>query len=95
MLIADSISVVFRSGIFMVAADGVVSWEGKAATDPATEVKVELQPTPLPDATIRAFVFADISPTNSAPDLPAESGLAGFVGHITDTLGEVTTELPI
>ncbi|MBP6677211.1 MAG: hypothetical protein KA185_18160, partial [Vitreoscilla sp.] len=78
---------------FKVAADGVVSWEGKAATDPATEVKVELQPTPLPDATIRAFVFADISPTNSAPDLPAESGLAGFVGHITDTLGEVTTDV--
>ncbi|MBK7615902.1 MAG: hypothetical protein IPJ08_16090 [Burkholderiales bacterium] len=78
---------------FKVAADGVVSWEGKAATDPAAEVRVELQPTPLPDATIRAFVFADISPTNSAPDLPAESGLAGFVGHITDTLGEVTTDV--
>ena len=78
---------------FKVAADGIVSWEGKAATDPAAEVKIELQPTPLPDATIRAFVFADISPTNSAPDLPAESGLAGFVGHITDTLGEVTTDV--
>lgn len=78
---------------FKVAANGAVTWEGKAATDPTEEVKIELQPTPLPDAAIRAFVFADISPTNSAPDLPAESGLAGFVGHITDTLGEVTTDV--
>ena len=38
-------------------------------------------------------MFEDISPTNSAPDLPAEHGLAGFQGHITDYLGEVTTDV--
>ena len=32
-------------------------------------------------------------PTNSAPDVPAEHGLAGFVGHIADYLGEVTTDV--
>ena len=33
-------------------------------------------------------VFADIAPTNGRTT-PASTGLAGFVGHITDTLGEV------
>ncbi len=54
---------------------------------------MELQPGPLPDAQIQAAVFEDISPVNSAPDLPAEHGLAGFQGHITDYLGEVTTNV--
>lgn len=40
-------------------------------------VTVILQPTPLPDAQIQAAVFEDVSPVNSAPDLPAEHGLAG------------------
>ena len=56
-------------------------------------VTVEMQPYPLPDAQIQAAVFEDISPVNSAPDLPAEHGLAGFQGHITDYLGEVTTDV--
>lgn len=70
-----------------------VSWQGKAPGDPASQVKVELQPGPLPDAQIQTAVFEDISPVNSAPDLPAEHGLAGFQGHITDYLGEVTTNV--
>ena len=72
---------------------GTVTWEGKAAGAPASEVLVELQPTPLPDAQIQAAVFEDVSPVNSAPDLPAEHGLAGFQGHILDVLGEVTTNV--
>ena len=56
-------------------------------------VTVEMQPTPLPDATIQAEVFEDISPTNGAPDVPAEHGMAGFQGHIADYLGEVTTDV--
>jgi uncharacterized repeat protein (TIGR01451 family) len=56
-------------------------------------VTVALQPAPLPDAQIQAAVFEDISPVNSAPDLPAEHGMAGFQGHITDYLGEVTTNV--
>jgi hypothetical protein len=38
-------------------------------------------------------VFEDTAPTNSAPDAPAEHGLAGFVGHITDYIDEVTTDV--
>ncbi|MCW2797968.1 SdrD B-like domain-containing protein, partial [Nocardioides sp.] len=55
-------------------------------------VSVELQPNPLPDATLRAQVFADIAPTNGTLD-PGDEGLANFVGHITDYLGEVTTDV--
>ncbi len=80
-------------GRHFTVAGSSVTWEGKAGGDPASEVKVELQPAPLPDAQIQAAVFEDISPVNSAPDLPAEHGLAGFQGHITDYLGEVTTNL--
>ncbi|HEY7723773.1 MAG TPA: hypothetical protein VH880_00455, partial [Anaeromyxobacteraceae bacterium] len=61
---------------------------------PATvAVTVEMQPWPLPTATIQAAVFEDVSPVNGAPDLPAEHGLAGFQGHIADYLGEVTTDV--
>jgi hypothetical protein len=59
----------------------------------SSSVTVELQPTPLPDAQIQSAVFEDVSPVNSAPDLPAEHGLAGFQGHIYDVLGEVTTDV--
>jgi uncharacterized repeat protein (TIGR01451 family) len=58
-----------------------------------TPLVVELQPTPLPTATIKAQVFEDISPTNSAPDLPAEHGLPGFRGQIADYLGQVITDV--
>ena len=56
-------------------------------------VTVEMQPYDLPDATIQAAVFEDMAPTNSAPDVPAERGLAGFVGHISDYIDEVTTDV--
>ncbi len=38
-------------------------------------------------------MFEDVAPTNSAPDVPAERGLAGFVGHINDYIDEVTTDV--
>ncbi len=56
-------------------------------------VTVEMQPYDLPDATIQAEVFEDVAPTNSAPDVPAERGLAGFEGHIADYIDEVTTDV--
>lgn len=80
-------------GRHFTVAGSNVTWQGKLPSDPVSEVKVELQPAPLPDAQIQAAVFEDISPVNSAPDLPAEHGLAGFQGHITDYLGEVTTNV--
>ena len=79
--------------LISVIADGY-RLDGAHFTVPMNgPVTVSLQPFPLPDATIRAFVFEDISPTNGAPDVPAENGLAGFVGHIADYIGEVTTDV--
>jgi len=47
----------------------------------------------LPDGTIQAEVFEDSAPTNSAPDVPAERGIAGFTAHIADYIDEVTTDV--
>ncbi len=55
-------------------------------------LKIEMQPTPLPDGTLRAFVFEDNAPTNMGPDT-GEQNLEGFVGHITDTLGEIQSDV--
>jgi large repetitive protein len=41
-------------------------------------IQVLVQPTPLPTAQIRIFVFEDNFPINNAPDLPAEAGLPDF-----------------
>lgn len=57
------------------------------------DVTVEMQPYDLPAATIQAEVFEDTAPTNSAPDVPAERGIAGFVAHISDYIDEVTTNV--
>jgi SdrD B-like protein len=53
---------------------------------------VELQPQPLPTATIQAQVFQDTSQANGQIDAN-EDGLAGFAGQIADTLGQVTTDV--
>ena len=81
--------------LISVLADGF-KLDGVHFTMPMTDtdsVNVELQPTPLPTATIKAQVFEDISPVNSAPDLPIEHGLAGFTGQIKDYLGQVITDV--
>ena len=55
-------------------------------------VTVGVQPNPLPDSTLRAYVFQDEASTNMAID-NGEPGLPNFQGHINDTLGEITTDL--
>jgi hypothetical protein len=56
------------------------------------DLTVTLQPTPLPDGTLRAFVFEDNAPTNMGYDT-GEATMAGFEGHIVDSLGLVTTDV--
>ena len=76
-----------------VLADGY-KIDGAHFTVPAPgPVTVKMQPYDLPDGTIQAAVFEDMAPTNSAPDVPGERGLAGFVGHIKDYIDEVTTDV--
>ncbi len=55
-------------------------------------VEVPLQPSPLPTATIKAQVFADITSANGQYD-PGEDGLTGFQGFIADYIGQVTTDV--
>ena len=55
-------------------------------------VDVPLQPVPLPTATIKAQIFADVTSTNGQYD-PGEDGLPGFAGFITDYIGQVTTDV--
>ena len=55
-------------------------------------VEVPLQPVPLPTATIKAQIFADVTSTNGQYD-PGEDGLPGFQGFITDYIGQVTTDV--
>ena len=81
--------------LISVLADGY-KIDGAHFTVPLDDpgiVTVEMQPYDLPDATIQAEVFEDVAPTNSAPDVPAERGLAGFEGHIKDYIDEVTTDV--
>ncbi len=55
-------------------------------------VEVPLQPLPLPTATIKAQVFADVTEANGQFD-PGEDGLPGFTGKITDYIGQVNTDV--
>lgn len=78
--------------LISVLADGY-KLDGEHFSVPLSgPITVAMQPFPVPDGTIRAMVFEDNAPTNSAPDMPAENGLEGFIGHISDYIGEVTTD---
>jgi hypothetical protein len=59
--------------------------------DPGT-VTVELQPHPLPPATIRIKAYEDVSPTNGMFD-PGENGLPGAKALISDILGQVSVDV--
>ena len=81
--------------LISVIADGF-KLDGALFTIPMESpglVTVELQPTPLPTATIRARVFEDNDPVNGAPDEPGENGLAGFKARLMDYIGEVSTDV--
>jgi uncharacterized repeat protein (TIGR01451 family) len=56
-------------------------------------VTVELQPHPLPAATMRIKAFEDVSPTNGMFDAPAENGLPGAKALINDILGQVSVDV--
>ncbi len=91
---ADSIDLPDGRYLISVLADGF-KLDGEHFTMPLADndvVTVAVQPDPLPDSTLRAQVYDDEAMTNGAID-NGEAGLAGFQGHINDTLGEVTTDV--
>ena len=89
--------------LISVLADGYKvggAWFALPIEEPGL-ITVELQPHPLPAATISIRVFNDVSITNGAPDQPAEdyvpggtiTSMAGFEAHVADWLGETTTDV--
>jgi PKD repeat protein len=81
--------------LISVLADGY-KMSGAHFTVPLADpglVTVELQPHPLPSATMRIKVYEDISPINGAFDAPGEFGLPGFFAIIKDPAGDVTTDV--
>ncbi|MDH5330329.1 MAG: prealbumin-like fold domain-containing protein, partial [Aquincola sp.] len=71
---------VAAQGYQMGGAPVVFSNGGATAT-------VYLNQYPLPTAQISVFVFNDNSPINGAPDLPQETGLAGFQVRLIEAGG--------
>jgi hypothetical protein len=81
--------------LISVLADGY-KMSGAHFTMPLADpglVTVELQPHPLPSATMRIRVYEDISPINGQFDAPGEFGLPGFFAVIKDPAGDVTTDV--
>ena len=81
--------------LLSVLADGYKN-DGIHFTVPLADpglLTVQVQPHPLPPATMVIQVFHDRSMTNGQYDAPVEQGLAGFRASINDILGEVTTDI--
>ena len=55
-------------------------------------VVVQMNPTPLPLATIQIQVYQDQVPVDATYEADAEHGIAGFGAHLTDVFGEVSTD---
>ena len=60
--------------------------------DEGDVILVELQPNPLPLATVKVRVFHDNHMVNSEDDIPLEDGLEGFHVVLHDRIGEVTVD---
>ncbi len=61
-----------------VLPDGGYQMGGAAVAPGQSSVNIVVNKTPIPTAQISIFVFNDNQPINGAPDLPQETGLAGF-----------------
>ncbi len=78
--------------IVSVKADGYEIGAGYFDVPLTAPVKVELQPYPLPLATVRVRVFQDIVPADGVYEIDAEPGIRGFRAYLNDLLGDVSTD---
>ncbi|MGI5238969.1 SdrD B-like domain-containing protein [Dactylosporangium sp. CA-139066] len=79
--------------LISVTADGYkIDGEHFTINGATTDVTVAMQPYPLPLGTIRIRVFNDSVPVDGTYEVGAEPGLAGFTAHVSDVMGEVTTD---
>jgi SdrD B-like protein len=94
-ILNDATSLTLPDGRYLISvlADGY-KLDGLHFSIPRANplLTVDLQPDPLPTATVQALVFGDTSLADGQIDAN-EDGLAGFGGHIADTLGEVSTDV--
>jgi len=72
--------------VSVLPAAGFSIGGGRLRGDQA-QLTVLVQPLPLPTAQITVFVYEDVLPINNIPDLPAETGLAGFTIMLEDAGG--------
>ncbi len=86
--------------LISVLADGYKLGGGHFTIPHASPLEtVALQPYPLPLGTVRVRVFHDNAPVDGTYEAGSETGsqggqvnLNGFVAHLSDVLGEVTTD---
>jgi hypothetical protein len=79
--------------LISVTADGYkIDGEHFTVNGATTAVTVAMQPYPLPLGTIRIRVFNDSVPVDGTYEVNAEQGIAGFTAHLSDVMGEVTTD---
>ncbi|GAA1974470.1 hypothetical protein GCM10009798_39640 [Nocardioides panacihumi] len=79
--------------LLSVTADGYkIGGQHFVVAGDTQTVKVDLDPTPLPLATIRIDVFDDSVPVDGTFEVDAERPLAGFTAHLTDVFGDVSTD---
>ena len=102
-ILSDNTTLTLQPGRYLISviADGF-KLDGQWFTIPMEEdvnnpgvatVNVSMQPLPLPTASLVIKVFEDNGLPNSAADVPAEAGLAGFEGHLGDIGGDVTNDV--
>jgi hypothetical protein len=79
--------------LISLTADGYKIDGAHFTVDGGTQrVTVSMQPYPLPLGNIRMRVFNDSVPVDGTYEVGSEAGLAGFTPHLSDVLGEVTTD---
>ncbi|WP_329045916.1 hypothetical protein OG738_30290 [Amycolatopsis sp. NBC_01488] len=79
--------------LISLTADGYKIDGAHFTVDGGTQrVTVAMQPYPLPLGNVRIRVFNDSVPVDATYEVGAESGLAGFTAHLSDVLGEVSTD---
>src|SRR5689334_8254459 len=92
----DSKSLDLPAGKYLISvtADNYkIDGEHFTVTDGGSaQVAVTMQPYPLPLGAVRYKIFNDTLPVDGTFEADAEQGLGGFVGHITDVMGEVSTD---
>lgn len=102
-VLSENTTLTLPAGRYLISviADGfkldgqwfTIPMEEDAGNPGVATVNVAMQPLPLPTASLIIKVFEDNALPNSAADVPAEAGLAGFSGHIGDIGGEVTNDV--